>query len=107
VKQEGREIKAELESLQYNIQPIIELPKTDLKFEWSVDKDTQQIKKLKQNIEVRNQFEIKAKYNLQKNETEIKIERGRGKERELSKQALPGLVIIKLTTKSGALDFEF
>ena len=48
--------------------------------------------------------DIKAKYNHQKNETEIKIKKENKKE---IKQILYSLTIIKLITKSGVLSFEF
>lgn len=101
--QKGKEIKAELKSIQYNQNPIIELPKTELKFEWSLNKD-QAIKELEQKIEVKDQFTVKAKYNHQKDETKIKIKEENKKETE---QTLLGLKIIKLITKSGSLGFEF
>ena len=104
IKQEGKEIKSELKSIQYNDSEIIEFPKTKLKYEWSLDKKTNQIKELEQKIEVEDQFEIKAKYNHQKDETKIKIKR---ENEEEIKQTVPGLVIIKLITKSGVLDFKF
>ncbi len=103
LKQQDKEIKAELESLQYDNSLIIQPPETELKYEWSLDKD-KTIQELEQRIKVENQFEIKAKYNRQKDKTEIEI-KYEGEEK--IKYQLPGLVIIKLTTKSGALDFEF
>ncbi len=39
LKQEGKEIKVEVGTIQYNNQSIIELPETELKYEWSIDKD--------------------------------------------------------------------
>lgn len=104
LKRHGKEIKAELKSLQYNDQPVIELPKTELKYEWSVDKKTNQIKELEQRIKVKGQFDIRTKYNHKKDQTKIKIKETKKKEIEYH---LPRLVIIKLTTKSGILDFEF
>lgn len=83
--------------------PFIE-SEAELKYEWSLNKD-ETIKKLEQKIEVEDRFKIKAKYNHQKDETRIKI---KYKEDEKKiEYTLPGLVIIKLTTKSGNLDFEF
>lgn len=107
IKQEDKEIKAELKSLQYNAEPIIKLPGTELKFEWSVDNRTSQVKELEQKIEVKDQFEIKAKYSYKKNETEIKIKKGGDENTQETTQKLPGLITVKLTTKSGKLSFEF
>lgn len=103
LRQGRKEIKAELKSIQYNSEPIIELPKTELKYEWSLDKDGL-IKELNQRIKVENQFDIKAKYNHQKNETEIKIKLPNQEEQ---KQIFSGVKIVKLITKSGVLSFEF
>ncbi|MBI5077949.1 MAG: hypothetical protein HZB11_01095 [Candidatus Yonathbacteria bacterium] len=104
LKQEGKEIKAELKSIQYNNNPAIELPETDSKYEWSVDKNTGEIKELEQKLDVKDMFEVKAKYGHEKNETEIKIKKNGEEE---TKQTLPRLVIIKLTTKSGVLILEY
>ena len=66
LKQEGKEIKAGLFSLQYGINPVIKLPETEFKYEWSLDRTTNQIKELEQEIDSEGQFEIKAKYSLEK-----------------------------------------
>jgi len=106
LKQRGKEIKAELRSIQYNDNPAIELylPETELKYEWSLDKKTNQIKELEQRVEVDGQFEIKAKYYHKKDETTLKVEL---QDQEEIKQTLQGLIIVKLITKSGVLDFGF
>ena len=101
LKQKGKEIKAELESVQYNDEEIIEL-EADFKYEWSLNKDGT-IKELEQKIEVDNQFKIKAKYSYKKDETKIEIKENK----EKTKQTFSGLVVIKLITKSGVLSFEF
>jgi parallel beta-helix repeat protein len=104
LKQEGKQIKAELKSIQYNDSEVIDFPKTELNYEWSLCKKTNQIKELEQRIKVKDNFEIKAKYNHQKDETTIKIKEGNKWELE---RTLPSLVIVKLVTQLGALDFEF
>ncbi len=106
LKQEGKEIKAELGTIRYDNQPVIKFPETELKYEWSLNKD-QTTKELEQKMEVEDKFEIKAKYNHEKDETKIKIEIGEGKNKQETEQTLSGLVIIKLTTKSGNLGFEY
>ena len=72
-----------------------------------MDKKTGKIKELKQKIEVKHQFRIKAKYNYKKNETRIEINLGKEENKQKTKQALPGLVIVKLIAKLGNLNFEF
>lgn len=101
---ERKEIKAEVKSIQYNNNPVVVLPKTELKYEWSTDKNTREIKELEQGINVKDIFEVKAKYNREKNETEIKIKKNSEKE---TAQTLLGLVIMQLTTKAGVLGFEY
>ena len=81
-KQEGKEIKAELKNLQYNDALSAELPKTELKYEWSIDKKTGEINELEQEIDTEYRFSAKAKYNRQKNETEVKIKKSIGKNEE-------------------------
>ena len=102
LKQEGKEIKTELEGLQYNNGLIIEV-EAELKYEWPLNKDGT-IKELEQKIKVEDKFDIKAKYNHQKDETEIKIKLP-GQEEQ--RQTFSGIKIIKLITKSGVLGFDF
>ena len=99
-KQEGKEIKAELTLIQYNNNPVIELPKTEFGYEWSTDENTGEMKELEQKLDVKDAFEIEAKYSREKNETEVKMKKDGEEE---TKQTLLGLVIIKLTTKAGVL----
>lgn len=102
-KQKGKQIKIELKSVQYNDGAVINLPKIDLKYEWSLNKDGV-VKELNQRIKVEGQFDIKAKYNHQKNETEIKIKL---QNQEEQRQIFPGIKIIKLITGSGKLNFGY
>ena len=48
-----------------------------------------------------------AKFNQEKNKTEIKITTGMKNSKQKDEKTLQGLQILKLTTKSGELDFEF
>lgn len=102
-KQEGKQIKAELKTIQYNNNEIINLSEVKLKYEWLTNKDGI-IKELEQNIKIKDKFEVWAKYSHQKNETEIKIKKENEKE---IKQILLGLAIIELITKSGEISFGF
>ncbi len=61
LKQDGKEIKVKLEAIQYNNDSVIKLPETEFNYEWSINKETNQIKELEQKIETEDQFEIKAK----------------------------------------------
>lgn len=102
LKQEGKQIKVRLNGIQYNDNPIIEMG-ADLKYEWSENKDGV-VKELNQHILAKDIFDIKAKYNYQKNETELIVKQENQEEIE---QTLPEFVIIKLVTKSGVLNFEY
>jgi hypothetical protein len=95
LKQSGKEIKAELKSVQYDGGAIINAVAT-LNYQWSLNKDDS-IKELEQKIDIGKE-KIQAKYNYNKNETKI---------RDKPNIAMSGLIIIKLTIKSGSLEFEY
>ena len=95
-------IYVQLESLQYDNSPAINLSKNKLYYFWFLDR-SKEINFLYQKAEVLGQFAIKAFYNHYKNETKIEIENGGVKKN----QTQLGLVIIKIITKSGNLGFEF
>jgi len=103
-KQRGKEIKAELATLQYNNESIITLPKTTLKYEWSINKRTDQIKELEQKIKVKRQFEVKAKYRGKKDVTMIKVKETAGGER---KAKFSGLKIINLYTNKSEVGYAY
>ncbi len=92
-----------LNSLQYDKNPIISLPKTRLKCFWSTDRHDN-YNYLFQGVAVQNQFSIHSLYKRMQNETVISIKEKNKKKQRLT---LPGLAIIKLTTKSGSLGYEF
>ncbi|MBI2034067.1 MAG: hypothetical protein HYT13_03150 [Candidatus Liptonbacteria bacterium] len=101
LEKHGGEIKAELESLQYDDNSQVQIPETEFKFEWSLL--GQAIKELRQQVQVANQFDAKAKYNHRNSETTIKIkELGSNK----TDQKLPGLVLVKLITSSGSFTLK-
>lgn len=104
LKQNGKEIKAVIKSIQYNNESIIEFPKVELNYEWSLNKQTGQIKELEQKIKVKDDFEVHAKYNQKKNETSVGVNK---KDEKKIEKTIPGVAIIKLITKSGSLDFKF
>lgn len=107
LRQSDRAIDMELASLKYNDETAIAPPKTTLKFSWMLDQKTQSLKSLDQSIGVSGQFEVKASYQSMKNTTVVSITKGSGKNKDTIRQTLPGLAIIKLSTKSGGLDFGF
>lgn len=84
LRQGGGEIKAELEDLIYN-NSFIYSPDAHLKYEFSLDRNGG-IKELEQEVRVKGQFRVKAKYSSRKNET---------------------LVIIRLLTYKGSLSYSY
>jgi hypothetical protein len=99
----SQEISVQLESLQYNSGPTIIPPPTTLRFQWTSTSE-KKVKDLEQRVEVRNKFLVTAKYTARTDKTKIDIKIGN---QTPTSQTLPGLVIIRLLTQSGSLDFEF
>lgn len=100
--QRDKSLSGNLTSLQYGIQPPIIAPSNTLKFRWSLDNMTQELKFLYQEAEVTGSFKITAQYNQQKNQTEVTIVNNKQRNR----QTITGLAIIKLVTKDGVLGYE-
>jgi hypothetical protein len=92
-----------LNSLQYDKNPMISLPKTRLNYFWSTDR-RDNYNYLFQGIAVQKQFTIHSLYKRMQNKTIISIKEKNKRKQRLT---LPGLAIIKLTTKSGSLGYEF
>jgi hypothetical protein len=90
-------MKAEIKSLSYNNKPV-DINKLVLHFEWQADKNNK-LKSLNQELKSKKDFNIQAEYENNKTKLEGKDKTGR------IKQTLPGLVLLKLTTKQG--DFEW
>ncbi len=93
LKQEKHEIKLEISELRYNNLPIGEIPKTELKYEWSVDK-TDKVKELEEKVTV-GKLKTEGHYDTKKNVTKIKIDNDDGNKKK-NQEVLPGIVIINL-----------
>ncbi len=102
-KNEGKETKAEIISLQYNNGTTITANDTRIEAEYSVDKNGT-IKELEQKIKTSKDSEIEAKYSLKKNQTEIKT--GNEKQEE-KKETRPGLVILEIITDKGNIKYLY
>ncbi len=103
VRKKGHEIKARIESLQYNGGPVVTPPRNKKQYEWSLNRDGS-LRELEQKLEVgqgRAKQEVKAKFDARKNETEIKVERP---ERKIMR---PGLALLRLATSQGGLVIEY
>lgn len=99
VKRAGKELKAEVATLQYNAGPAIALPQNKLEYEWSLAKDDT-LKKLRQGVRMdKGQLkeETKAKYNAKKDQTEVKVH-GWGEN-----LVFPGFYLLQLETSGGEL----
>ena len=111
LKNEGKEIKVVLKSIQYNNAPIIKLSETELKYEWSVDKSGN-LKELEQKTTV-GTLKIEAHYDAKKNTTKIKKKiKGNNDNNEDDdtsgvKETFTGLRILKLMTDKGNLTVEY
>lgn len=103
LKQDGQQIKAELQSLQYN-GSLVRLPRTEIAYEFSWYKKTQKIRELIQKIDVKGEFRIEAQYNGRQNITKLEIEKPKVRKQKIE---LEGLVIIRLVTHGGALGFLY
>lgn len=103
---EGNELKVEILKLVYtNATGKNEKTpsKNDFKVEYTLNKSSG-FKELEQNIEVEEQFEVKAEFNNKNGNTIIKIEEQSKLERKIT---LPGLVTLKLETENGVFKFEY
>ncbi len=95
LNQNGKEIKARLALIQYDDKPTVDVP-ASMNYEWSLNKDGA-ILELMQKLEI-DKSKVHAKYNSNKNETEIK---------DGQNKIMPGMAVIKLITKLGSLSYEF
>jgi hypothetical protein len=106
LKQKKEKIDAELKSIAYGTAPATVFDGAELEFSWLTDKKTGKFKQLKQEVEAEGRFEISANYNGKKDQTEITIEKGQGKEKKKEKLTRDGLVLVTLSTHLGELAFE-
>ncbi|MEK7148449.1 MAG: NosD domain-containing protein [Patescibacteria group bacterium] len=110
-KQGKKEIKLELGGLVYNGVLTSTIPKTTLKYEWSVDKSGN-LKELEQKTTV-GTLKIEAHYDAKKNTTKIKKKiKGNNDNNEDDdtsgvKETFTGLRILKLMTDKGNLTVEY
>lgn len=93
LKQEGKELKVEMQEIRHNGISAGMLPKTVLEYEWSTDK-TGKLKELEEKTTIGSQ-KIEGHYDAKKNVTKIE------------KKTLPGLVIIGLKTENGSLIISY
>ena len=108
LKTEGKEIKAEIQSLRYNGVLAPAIPENKLQYEWSLEKNSD-LKELNQRIEVEDIFDVRARYDGKKNQTIIntKIEERKKEDEDEkeTKQTVQGLTLLILTTNLGNFNF--
>ncbi|MCX6788117.1 MAG: hypothetical protein NT108_03080, partial [Candidatus Kaiserbacteria bacterium] len=107
LKQEGKELKLEIQELRYNGAPAGTIPKTVLHYEWSTDK-LRGVKELEEKATV-GPLTIEGHYDAKKNATKIeeKVKGREDKDEKESKKILPGLVLIKLSTEEGKIGMSY
>lgn len=98
----GNEIKAKLKSIQYDSALPIRLRDTELKYEWSLNKKDGTIKELEQRIESGRDFDVRAHYSSRKGTTEIATD-----EKKRTKIIVDGLVVVKLNTDNGNINYSY
>ena len=101
LKEKGRKkkLKAEVQSLAYNNQPV-DISKTTLKFSWDLDKQGQ-LKALEQRVKSKKDFNIDAVF--KSNSTQLSGKDQGGK----IKQTLNGLVLLKVFTNAGDFNWGY
>lgn len=120
LKQEKKEMKIEIRELRYNGVSFGTIPKTVLQYEWSTDKKGKP-KEFEEKVEA-NSLVVTGHYDAKKNVTKIeekvkdnkdKKQKGwgddgekHGKDKE-TKDTLPGLVILGLTTSGGEVEISY
>lgn len=105
VRQQGQEARVRVISYQYNAGPIITPDWAYKKYEWS-NTVRGDFKTLNQKFEIgrgQNRVQVLANWDASKNQTTIS-ELGPG---PMKKVTVPGLILLRMTTKSGALKIEY
>ncbi|MDP3057760.1 MAG: NosD domain-containing protein [bacterium] len=102
-KNEGKELKAEIVSLQYDDKPVINARENKIAVQYSLDKSSNP-KELVQNISAKNRFDIGAKYDAKKGQTAISVKLAGIKEK---KEIKSGMVILEMVISNGTLKYQY
>lgn len=105
LKQEKKEIKAEIHELRYNGVSTGKIPKTVLQYEWSLDK-TGKIKELEEKATV-DKAKTEGHYDIKKNVTRIKKKTEKESGGKEIKETLTGLVVINIRTNNGGVSVNY
>ncbi len=93
---------AKLKSILYNEVELNKLNKNKFNFEWEYKHND--LVELKQEISFKGDFGLKAEYNSKKNFTKIQV---KDVETEKIKEKMAGLVLIKIITNKGDLNYNY
>lgn len=105
VKKAGKKLKAELDRATYTDgrgREILTFHENKLKIEYSVNKKTENVKTIKQKLEIKKQLTIKTEYNKEKDQTKIRIHPYK---QRAEKYTVAGMWILKVTTSRGAIGY--
>lgn len=100
-------IEAKLSMIEYRTPSTTTrstFPENEVEYAWEKDKKGA-FKEFEQKFKVNTDFTVRAAYDGKKNETKIFV-KNKGSEEKL-KEKKSGLVILRLVTKQGKLDFEY
>ncbi len=100
-KDRKHSLRAEIKSLSYNGKKV-DLSKNVLKFQWQLDKQGN-LKSLSQSVKSKKDFNIEAEFNATKNQTKLE---GRDQTGKINK-TLAGLILLKVTTDQGDLNWSY
>lgn len=96
-------LRVELAEIWYNGDKLKKMSKNSFSFEWNYDKQNH-LKELEQNIMVKKDFSLASEYNVKLNITNI---HGKDVDSGKIKQKLNGLVLLKIKTNKGNLNYNF
>lgn len=105
LKQEGNEIKTEIQTLAYNGVSTSEIQKIALQYEWSTDK-AGNLKELEQKATA-GSFKVEAHYDAKKNTTTIKKKMKESDDEKEIKETFVELRILKLVTENGIVRVDY
>lgn len=102
-KDRRKSLRTELSSILYNGIELNAINKNRFLFQWGFDKKNN-LNQLVQTIKVKNDFSLNAEYRPNQNLTVVS-----GKDVDVGKikEKLPGLVLFKIQTNKGGLDYKY
>ncbi len=93
-----------LDSLQYNLNPVIDLNSSRIWVKYVIDRETKVLKQLEQKFEVKGELKLRLIYSSKTGKTKVTT-RIKGKEKMT--QELTGIRILKLTSDWGTFKYSY